>query len=187
MRSSNTRRTASACHFHPRTTEIHKVPDTIISRCQALISSDYLWKISSKNFRNCQEGRSGNRKRSLGNDRHFSGRRDERCRIDFSPSNFLEDKKITAKEVEEILGTTKHQNVEKMSNFFWTKKPERRWNWSMALLMKGMIWKYSTNRSELFAPAFDHFSRRKTFQTMALESLEQLEKPKRWRKKDRRI
>lgn len=95
------------------TTEIHKVPGTIISRCQRFdftrISIENIIKKLSK-----IAGREGIEVEKAALEAIAisaeGGMRDAESLLAQVIS--LEDKKITAKEVEEILGTTKHQSVE---------------------------------------------------------------------------
>lgn len=95
------------------TTEIHKVPGTIISRCQRFdftkISIENIIKKLSK-----IAGREGIEIEKAALEAIAisaeGGMRDAESLLAQVIS--LEDKKITSKEVEDILGTTKHQSVE---------------------------------------------------------------------------
>ena len=53
------------------TTEIHKVPDTILSRVQRFDFARLPWKISSRNFRALPRKKAEGRERSARNDCHF--------------------------------------------------------------------------------------------------------------------
>lgn len=104
------------------TTEIHKVPETIISRCQrfdfnrfsmeniikklVIIAKEEKVNIEKEAFEMIALAAEG-------------GMRDAESLL--SQVMALEDKNITAKEVEEILGTTEHQFVEQMADFILEK------------------------------------------------------------------
>lgn len=104
------------------TTEIHKVPETIISRCQRFdftrISLENIIKKLAKI--GLQEGveieKAALEAIAISAE---GGMRDAESLLGQVIS--LEDKKITAKEVEEILGTTKHQAVEDFTAALITK------------------------------------------------------------------
>jgi len=95
------------------TTEIHKVPETIISRCQRFdftrISLENIIKKLAKIAE--QEGveieKAALEAIAISAE---GGMRDAESLLGQVIS--LEDKKVTAKEVEEILGTTKHKSIE---------------------------------------------------------------------------
>lgn len=104
------------------TTEIHKVPETIISRCQrydftrlslehiveklSLIAKSEKVEIDKQALEMMAISAEG-------------GMRDAESLL--SQVMSLEDKKITAKEVEEILGTTRRQSLEDMAKFLLEK------------------------------------------------------------------
>lgn len=104
------------------TTEIHKVPETIISRCQRFdftrISLENIIKKLAKIAE--QEGvkieKAALEAIAISAE---GGMRDAESLLGQVIS--LEDKNITAKEVEEILGTTKHQSVEDFTEALITK------------------------------------------------------------------
>jgi DNA polymerase III subunit gamma/tau len=105
------------------TTEIHKVPETIISRCQrydfvrlpvesivkklSVIAKSEKIKIEKDALEMIAISAEG-------------GMRDAESLL--SQVISLEDKNITAKEVEEILGTTQRQSLEKLAGFILAKK-----------------------------------------------------------------
>lgn len=98
------------------TTEIHKVPDTIISRCQRF---DFT-RLSLENIIEKLSAVAKNEKIKVEKEAlemiaiaSEGGMRDAESL--FSQVIALEDKSITAKEVEEILGTTKRQNIEQFA------------------------------------------------------------------------
>lgn len=104
------------------TTEIHKVPDTIISRCQRF---DFV-KLSLENI--IKKLSTIAKKEGVEIEKEAlemiaisaeGGMRDAESTLAQIIS--LEDKKITAKEAGEILGTTDHQNVEKMASLLLEK------------------------------------------------------------------
>ena len=105
------------------TTEIHKVPETIISRCQrfdfARISIESIIKKLSK-IAGSEKIKID--KEALENIAISSegGMRDAESLLAQIIS--LEDKHITAKEVQEILGTTRHEALEKMTELIVDKK-----------------------------------------------------------------
>lgn len=105
------------------TTEIHKVPDTIISRCQRF---DFV-KLSLENI--IKKLSTIAKKEEVEIEKEAlemiaisaeGGMRDAESTLAQIIS--LEDKKITAKEAGEILGTTDHQNVEKLAFLLLEKK-----------------------------------------------------------------
>jgi DNA polymerase-3 subunit gamma/tau len=98
------------------TTEIHKVPETIISRCQRF---DFA-RLSLDNIIKKLSSIAESEKVEIEKDAlemiaisAEGGMRDAESTLAQVIS--LEDKKITAKEVGEILGTTDHQNIEEMA------------------------------------------------------------------------
>lgn len=104
------------------TTEIHKVPETIISRCQRFdftrLSIDHIIEKLSAIAKS--------EKISIEKDAlemiaiaSEGGMRDAESLM--SQVISLEDKKITAKEVEEILGTTQRQHLASMAGFLLEK------------------------------------------------------------------
>jgi DNA polymerase-3 subunit gamma/tau len=104
------------------TTEIHKVPETIISRCQRYdftrISLEHIIeKLSTiaKN-ENVSIDKSALEMIAIAAE---GGMRDAESLL--SQVMGLEDKKITAKEVEEILGTTQRQSLEAMVSYLLSK------------------------------------------------------------------
>ncbi|HRY82957.1 MAG TPA: DNA polymerase III subunit gamma/tau [Candidatus Moranbacteria bacterium] len=115
------------------TTEIHKVPETIISRCQrydfvrlpvenivkklSLIAASEKVKIEKDALEMIAIAAEG-------------GMRDAESLL--SQVMSLEDKNITAKEVEEILGTTQRQSLESLAGFILDKKTSE----SLALVNK---------------------------------------------------
>jgi len=104
------------------TTEIHKVPDTIISRCQRfdfvrLSLENIIKKLSSiAKSEGVEIEKNALEMIAISAE---GGMRDAESTLAQVIS--LEDKKITSKEVEEILGTTDRQNVEKMANLLLKK------------------------------------------------------------------
>ena len=104
------------------TTEIHKVPDTIISRCQRF---DFV-RLSLDNIIKKLSLIAKSEKVEIEKDAlemiaisAEGGMRDAESTLAQVIS--LEDKKITAREVEEILGTTDKENIEKMADLLLTK------------------------------------------------------------------
>ena len=104
------------------TTEIHKVPDTIISRCQRFdfvrLSLENIIKKLSSIVKNegIEVEKDALEMIAISAE---GGMRDAESTLAQVIS--LEDKKITAKEVEEILGTTDRKNVEKMAELLVEK------------------------------------------------------------------
>ena len=98
------------------TTEIHKIPDTIISRCQRFDFSKLPLEniIKKLSFVAKEEGVKIEKEAlemiAIASE---GGMRDAESLLGQIIS--LEDKNITAKEVEEILGTTDHKNIEEMA------------------------------------------------------------------------
>ena len=98
------------------TTEIHKIPDTIISRCQKFDFTKILLEniIKKLSFVAKKEGIKIEKEAlemiAIASE---GGMRDAESILAQIIS--LEDKNITAKEVEEILGTTDHKNIEEMA------------------------------------------------------------------------
>lgn len=98
------------------TTEIHKIPDTIISRCQRFDFTKILLEniIKKLSFVTKKEGIKIEKEAlemiAIASE---GGMRDAESILAQIIS--LEDKNITAKEVEEILGTTDHKNIEEMA------------------------------------------------------------------------
>lgn len=104
------------------TTEIHKVPETIISRCQRYdftrLSLEHITsKLSTiaKN-ENISVDKTALEMIAIASE---GGMRDAESLL--SQVMALEDKKITAKEVEEILGTTQRQSLEAMVDYLLKK------------------------------------------------------------------
>ena len=104
------------------TTEIHKVPETIISRCQRY---DFT-RLSIENIVEKLSAVAKSEKISIEKDAlemiaiaAEGGMRDAESLL--SQVMSLEDKKITAKEVAEILGTSQRQSLEKMTGFLLAK------------------------------------------------------------------
>jgi len=104
------------------TTEIHKVPDTIISRCQRF---DFA-RLSLENIIKKLSGIAKSEGVEIEKEAlemiaisAEGGMRDAESTLAQIIS--LEDKKITAKEAGEILGTTDHQNVERMASLLLEK------------------------------------------------------------------
>lgn len=104
------------------TTEIHKVPDTIISRCQRFdfvrLSLENIIKKLSSIAKNEGIEIEKNALEMIAISAE-GGMRDAESTLAQVIS--FEDKKITSKEVEEILGTTDRQNVEKMADLLLEK------------------------------------------------------------------
>jgi DNA polymerase-3 subunit gamma/tau len=104
------------------TTEIHKVPDTIISRCQRfdfvrLSLENIIKKLSSiAKEEGIEVEKDALEMIAISAE---GGMRDAESTLAQVIS--LEDKKITAKEVEEILGTSDRRNVEKMAELLVEK------------------------------------------------------------------
>ncbi len=105
------------------TTEIHKVPETIISRCQRY---DFT-RLPVENIVKKLELIAKSEKISIEKDAMEmiaiaaeGGMRDAESLL--SQVMSLEDKKITAKEVAEILGTTQRQSVEQLVGFLLSRK-----------------------------------------------------------------
>lgn len=106
------------------TTEIHKVPETIISRCQRFdFSRISIEHIIEKLSHIAKEEKITIEKEALEMIAIAAegGMRDAESL--FSQVITLEDKNITANEVEEILGTTKRKFLEEMSSFLIAKDP----------------------------------------------------------------
>jgi DNA polymerase-3 subunit gamma/tau len=108
------------------TTEIHKVPETIISRCQRY---DFT-RLSLEHIIEKLSTIAKNEKVSIEKDAlemiaiaSEGGMRDAESLL--SQVMALEDKKITAKEVEEILGTTKRQSLEAMVEYLLAKSADK--------------------------------------------------------------
>lgn len=108
------------------TTEIHKVPETIISRCQRydftrLSLEHIIEKLSTiaKN-ENVAIEKSALEMIAISAE---GGMRDAESLL--AQVMGLEDKNITAKEVEEILGTTKHQSIEAMVTYLLGGETEK--------------------------------------------------------------
>ncbi|EKE25066.1 MAG: hypothetical protein ACD_5C00307G0001, partial [uncultured bacterium] len=104
------------------TTEIHKVPETIISRCQRYdftrLSLEHIVKKLSKIAKS--EGVEIDKQAlEMIAISAEGGMRDAESLLGQVMS--LEDKKITAKEVEEILGTTRRKSLEDMAKFLLEK------------------------------------------------------------------
>ena len=104
------------------TTEIHKVPETIISRCQRydftrISIENIIEKLSTiaKN-ENVSIDKSALEMIAIASE---GGMRDAESLL--AQVMALEDKKITAKEVEEILGTTQRQSLEAMVTYLLKK------------------------------------------------------------------
>ncbi|MFH0969272.1 MAG: DNA polymerase III subunit gamma/tau [Patescibacteria group bacterium] len=104
------------------TTEIHKVPDTIISRCQrfdfARLSLENIIKKLSSIAKSEGVEIEKNALEMIAISAE-GGMRDAESLLAQVIS--LEDKKITSKEVEEILGTTDRESVEKMAEIMIDK------------------------------------------------------------------
>ncbi|MCX6765666.1 MAG: DNA polymerase III subunit gamma/tau [Candidatus Moranbacteria bacterium] len=104
------------------TTAIHKIPETIISRCQrfdfARLSLEQIIKKLSfiANQEKIEIEKNALEMIALAAE---GGMRDAESLLAQIIS--FEDKSITSKEVEEILGTTGHQSVEKMAGFILEK------------------------------------------------------------------
>ncbi|EKE19906.1 MAG: hypothetical protein ACD_8C00087G0006 [uncultured bacterium] len=104
------------------TTEIHKVPETIISRCQRydftrLSLEHIIEKLSTiAKTENVSIEKSALEMIAIASE---GGMRDAESLL--SQVMALEDKKITAKEVEEILGTTQRQSLEAMVKYLLSK------------------------------------------------------------------
>lgn len=104
------------------TTEIHKVPETIISRCQRydfgrLSIEQILEKLST--IAKSEEVTIEKDALEMIAISAEGGMRDAESLL--SQIMSLEDKKITAKEVEGILGTARRQSLEKMIDFLFSK------------------------------------------------------------------
>ena len=105
------------------TTEIHKVPETIISRCQRY---DFV-RLSVESIVKKLSAIAASEKVKIEKDAlemiaiaAEGGMRDAESLL--SQIMSLEDKNITAKEVEEILGTTQRQSLESLAGFILEKK-----------------------------------------------------------------
>lgn len=105
------------------TTEIHKVPETIISRCQRY---DFV-RLSVESIVKKLSAIAASEKVKIEKDAlemiaiaAEGGMRDAESLL--SQIMSLEDKNITAKEVEEILGTTERQLLEPLAGFILEKK-----------------------------------------------------------------
>lgn len=100
------------------TTEIHKVPETIISRCQRYDFTRLSIEHIVEKLLLVAKGEGVSIEKdalemiAIASE---GGMRDAESLL--SQIMSLEDKKITAKEVEEILGTTQRQSLEKMAGF----------------------------------------------------------------------
>ncbi|HPX94395.1 MAG TPA: DNA polymerase III subunit gamma/tau [Candidatus Moranbacteria bacterium] len=104
------------------TTEIHKVPETIISRCQRYdfgrLSINHITKKLSFIAKKEEVEIEKDALEMIAISAE-GGMRDAESLL--SQVMALEDKKITAKEVEGILGTTRRQSLEKMADFLFLK------------------------------------------------------------------
>ncbi|NTW27463.1 MAG: DNA polymerase III subunit gamma/tau [Candidatus Moranbacteria bacterium] len=104
------------------TTEIHKVPETIISRCQRYdftrLSLEHIIEKLSTIAKNENVSIEKNALEMIAIAAE-GGMRDAESLL--SQVMALEDKKITAKEVEEILGTTQRQSLEAMVSYLLSK------------------------------------------------------------------
>lgn len=104
------------------TTEIHKVPETIISRCQRYdftrISIEHIMERLTMIAKNENVSVEKNALEMIAIAAE-GGMRDAESLL--SQVMALEDKKITAKEVEEILGTTQRQSLEAMVKYLLAK------------------------------------------------------------------
>ena len=104
------------------TTEIHKVPETIISRCQRYdftrLSLEHIIEKLSTIAKNEEVSIEKNALEMIAIAAE-GGMRDAESLL--SQVMSLEDKKITAKEVEEILGTTQRQSLEAMVSYLLNK------------------------------------------------------------------
>ncbi|MDD5463921.1 MAG: DNA polymerase III subunit gamma/tau [Candidatus Moranbacteria bacterium] len=104
------------------TTEIHKVPETIISRCQLYdftrLSLEHIIEKLSTIAKNEKISVEKNALEMIAIAAE-GGMRDAESLL--SQVMALEDKKITAKEVEEILGTTQRQSLEAMVSYLLGK------------------------------------------------------------------
>jgi DNA polymerase-3 subunit gamma/tau len=104
------------------TTEIHKVPETIISRCQRYdftrLSLEHIIEKLSTIAKNEKVSIEKNALEMIAIAAE-GGMRDAESLLAQVMS--LEDKKITAKEVEEILGTTQRQSLEAMVSYLLNK------------------------------------------------------------------
>ncbi len=104
------------------TTEIHKVPETIISRCQRYdftrLSLEHIIEKLSTIAKNENVSIEKNALEMIAIASE-GGMRDAESLL--SQVMALEDKKITAKEVEEILGTTQRQSLEAMVEYLLAK------------------------------------------------------------------
>lgn len=104
------------------TTEIHKVPETIISRCQRfdfsrLTLEQIVKKLSSiAKLENVEIEKDALEMIAIAAE---GGMRDAESTL--AQIIALEDKNITAKEVEEILGAARHQSVEKLAELILAK------------------------------------------------------------------
>ncbi len=103
------------------TTEIHKVPETIISRCQRYdfgrLSINHITKKLSFIAKKEEVEIEKDALEMIAISAE-GGMRDAESLL--SQVMALEDKKITAKEVEGILGTTRRQSLEKMADFLFS-------------------------------------------------------------------
>jgi DNA polymerase-3 subunit gamma/tau len=104
------------------TTEIHKVPETIISRCQRYdftrLSLEHIIEKLSTIAKTEKVSIEKNALEMIAIAAE-GGMRDAESLL--SQVMSLEDKKITAKEVEEILGTTQRQSLEAMVSYLLSK------------------------------------------------------------------
>lgn len=148
------------------TTEIHKVPDTIISRCQRFdfvrLSLENIIKKLSEIAKK-EEVKIEKEALEMIAISAEGGMRDAESTLAQIIS--LEDKNITAKEAGEILGTTNHQNVEKLASLLLEK------NISEALELVNELTN-SGNDLEIFNKAFLNYLR----QIMILSIDEKLER-----------
>lgn len=108
------------------TTEIHKVPETIISRCQRY---DFT-RLSLEHIIEKLSAIASNEKVTIEKSAlemiaisAEGGMRDAESLL--AQVMGLEDKNITTKEVEEILGTTKRQSIEAMVSYLLSNKTEK--------------------------------------------------------------
>lgn len=105
------------------TTEIHKVPETIISRCQRFDFTRISLENIIKKLAKIAENEGVKIEKSALESIAISaegGMRDAESLLGQVIS--LEDKNITAKEVEDLLGTTKHKSIEDFADMLICKK-----------------------------------------------------------------
>ncbi len=136
------------------TTEIHKIPETILSRCQRF---DFT-RIPLKNILEKLKSIAQKEKVEIESEAlelialsAEGGLRDAESL--FSQVLALEDKKITAREVEEILGATRRESWEKFSRFIFAKEKKE------ALLLLNQIAQEGYDL-EIFAKALLTFWRK---------------------------